>query len=86
MIILDRNANDEPFAKRASELGIKTYGTSIGLLMSEIFKSNASIGKLSDTGIRKVIEQGGTKEEIKRRLNESFGDSVEKLLAIESLE
>lgn len=86
VIILDRNANDEPFAKRASELGIKTYGTSIGLLMSEIFKSNASIGKLSDTGIRKVIEQGGTKEEIKRRLNESFGDSVEKLLAIESLE
>ena len=83
---MDRNANDEPFAKRASELGIKTYGTSIGLLMSEMFKSNASIGKLSDTGIRKVIEQGGTKEEIKRRLNESFGDSVEKLLAIESLE
>lgn len=35
--------------------------------------------------MKEVMEQGGTKDEIKKRLNERFGDSVEKLLAIESL-
>lgn len=85
VIILDKNEDDVVFAKRASERGIKTYGTSIGLLMSEIFKNDASIGKLSDDGIQKIISEGGTKEEIKSRLNEKFGDSVEKLLAIEAL-
>lgn len=65
--------------------GILTYGTSISLLMSQIFDSTASIGKLAEKGMQDVIEQGGTKEEIRKKLNERFGDSVEKLLAIESL-
>lgn len=85
VIILNKDEEDRVYAKHASELGIKTYGTSIGLLMSQIFDSNASIGKLSENAIQKVVEEGGTKEEIKKRLNERFGDSVEKLLAIESL-
>lgn len=82
----DKDVKDKVYAKHASELGIKTYGTSIGLLMSQIFGNNASIGKLSENAILKVVDEGRTKEEIKKRLNECFGDSVEKLLAIESLE
>lgn len=85
VIILDKDKEDKLHANQASELGIKTYGTSIGLLMSQIFDSNVSIGKLSENAIQKIVEEGGTKEEIKKRLNDSFGDSVEKLLAIESL-
>ncbi|WP_302423186.1 restriction system-associated AAA family ATPase [uncultured Prevotella sp.] len=86
VIIMDKDVKDKVYAKHASELGIKTYGTSIGLLMSQIFGNNASIGKLSENAILKVVDEGRTKEEIKKRLNECFGDSVEKLLAIESLE
>lgn len=85
VLIIDKDDEGNVCAESAAKKGIKTYGTSIGLLMSQIFKSTASIGKRSENGIRSIINQGGSKEEIKKRLNERFGDSVEKLLAIESL-
>lgn len=85
VIILDKNERGEACAATAAQKGILTYGTSISLLMSQIFDSTASIGKLAEKGMQDVIEQGGTKEEIRKKLNERFGDSVEKLLAIESL-
>lgn len=86
VIILNKNEMGETYAETALKKGIKTYGTSIGLLMSQIFDSTSSIGKHSEDGIQQVIKDGGSKEEIKRKLNHRFGDSVEKLLAIESLE
>ena len=86
VIILNKNEKGETYAETALKKGIKTYGTSIGLLMSQIFDSTSSIGKHSEDGIQQVIKDGGSKEEIKRKLNHCFGDSVEKLLAIESLE
>lgn len=86
VIIMDKNTKGEACATTAAQKGISTYGTAIGLLMSQIFDSTTSIGKLSETSINETIKEGGTKEEIKKKLNERFGDSVEKLLAIESLE
>ena len=85
VIIMDKNDKGEACAATAAQKGISTYGTSISLLMSQIFNSTTSIGKLAEKSMKEVMEQGGTKDEIKKRLNERFGDSVEKLLAIESL-
>lgn len=82
---MDKNDKGEACAATAEQKGISTYGTSISLLMSQIFDSTTSIGKLAEKSMKEVMEQGGTKDEIKKRLNERFGDSVEKLLAIESL-
>lgn len=85
VIIMDKNDKGEACAATAAQKGISTYGTSISLLMSQIFNNTTSIGKLAEKSMKEVMERGGTKDEIKKRLNERFGDSVEKLLAIESL-
>ena len=84
-IILDKNELDEPYAESAAEKGIATYGTSISLLMAKIFHSTATIGKHAELGIQAAVKKGGTKDEIIDNLNAEFGDSVEKLIAINSL-
>ena len=85
VIILDKNELDEPYAESAAEKGIATYGTSISLLMAKIFHSTATIGKHAELGIQAAVKKGGTKDEIIDNLNAEFGDSVEKLIAINSL-
>lgn len=85
VIILDKNEQDEVYAESAADKNIATYGTSISLLKAKIFHSTASIGKLAEKGIHDVLDKGGTKEEVVDKLNAEFGDSIEKLLAIDSL-
>lgn len=85
VFVLNKDKFGNTEAKSAAEKGINTFGTSISLLMARFFGSNATIGTLAEKGIKEIVEKGGSKDDIKRKLNETFGDSVEKLLAIDNL-
>lgn len=85
VFVLNKDKFGNTEAKSAAEKGVNTFGTSISLLMARFFGSNATIGTLAEKGIKEIVEKGGSKDDIKRKLNETFGDSVEKLLAIDNL-
>lgn len=74
--------------KKARELSIHTYGTSVNLLTTKIFGKKETIGEYSLDKIniyRKEFYDGGETEDIMRRLNEELGDSIEKLLFIKEM-
>lgn len=84
VIIFERDK--EP--KKAEELPINTYGTSVNLLTTRIFGKKETIGKFSLDKIdkfRKEFYSGGNPDEIKARLNEELGDSIEKLIFIKEM-
>jgi restriction system-associated AAA family ATPase len=88
VILFDRDEEGKVFAKKASELGIDTYGTSVNLLTNRIFKSRETIGKyvLSKlNSYRKRLESEADKDEIIEEINNEFGDSIEKLLLIKEI-
>lgn len=85
VIIFRRESNNKVYAKKAEELGYKTYGTSINILTSDIFQETSTIGKYSLKRIdeyRKELEEGKSLKDIIDNMNRDLGDSVEKLLLI----
>jgi restriction system-associated AAA family ATPase len=88
VILFEKNDKGVLSAKKASELGIVTYGTSVNLLTNRIFKNKETIGKyalskLNDYKKKFAIAQD--KQQVIDELNEEFGDSIEKLLLIKEL-
>jgi restriction system-associated AAA family ATPase len=88
VILFEKNDKGVLSAKKASELGIDTYGTSVNLLTNRIFKNKETIGKyalskLNDYKNKFAISQN--KQQVIDELNEEFGDSIEKLLLIKEL-
>jgi restriction system-associated AAA family ATPase len=85
VILFEKNELGRVEARKASELGIDTYGTSVNILTNRIFKSKDTIGKYVLSKLNEFRERFQTdenKEEIIEDINEEFGDSIEKLLLI----
>lgn len=75
-------------AKKASEQGIDTYGTSVNLITNRIFKSKQTIGGYALHEMNEFKKRFGGKEkteELIEELNEEFGDSIEKLMLIKEV-
>lgn len=89
VIFFDRNKETEQVeAKKASEMGFKTFGASVEVILEELFNYNQSIGDLSNDVIEdidyKSIKSNKDIEVIKRILAH-LGDSIEKDLALARL-
>lgn len=88
VILFEKNDKGILSAKKASELGIDTYGTSVNLLTNRIFKNKETIGKYALSKLndyRKKFAISQNKQQVIDELNEEFGDSIEKLLLIKEL-
>lgn len=88
VILFEKSDEGYTTAKKASELGIDTYGTSVNLLTNRIFGSKETIGKyvLSKLNeLRKKSETRTDKEQLIDEINNEFGDSIEKLLLIKEI-
>ena len=65
-----------------------TYGTSVNLITSKIFKRKETIGNYSLSTIEKFrlrFKDGEDIENLKEEINEELGDSIEKLLLIKEM-
>lgn len=85
VILFERDEQGMVSAKKASELGIDTYGTSVNLLTNRIFKSKETIGKYVLSKLNDYKQRFATtdnKEQLIEEVNQEFGDSIEKLLLI----
>lgn len=85
VILFERDKDGILTAKKASELGIDTYGTSVNLLTSRIFKNKETIGKYVFSKLnefRKRFQSDENRDDIIEDINTEFGDSIEKLLLI----
>src|SRR5690606_35184505 len=85
VVLFEKDDKGNTTAKKASELGIDTYGTSVNLLSNRIFKNKETIGTYA---LSKLTEfkgrfEGKEKtEDLIEELNNEFGDSIEKLMLI----
>lgn len=75
-------------AKKASELGINTYGTSVEIILNELFGYDQSIGDLSNAELEginfKNIKTKEKIEEVKIKLRK-LGESIEKDMVLAQL-
>jgi len=88
VILFEKDSDGKTLARKASELGIDTYGTSVNLISNRIFKSKETIGKYALSklyGYRDKFQSARNKDEVINELNEEFGDSIEKLLLIKEM-
>lgn len=88
VILFERDEAGLLTAKKASELGIDTYGTSVNLLTNRIFKSKDTIGKYvlaKLNSFKEMADKSISKDDLIESINNEFGDSIEKLLLIKEL-
>lgn len=88
VILFEKDNQGNTTAKKASELGIDTYGTSVNILTNRIFSNKETIGKyvLSKLNeLRRKSKETENKEELIDEINRQFGDSIEKLLLIKEI-
>ncbi len=75
-------------AKKASEMGFNTYGTSVEIILDELFDYNQSIGDLSNDVLKKIdFDSIKTREDVERtkKLFRHLGESIEKDLVLARL-
>lgn len=89
VIFFDRNKDTKLVqARKASELGINTYGTSVEIILDELFNYNQSIGDLSNTELESIdfesIHTLEKVEEVKNKLKK-LGSSIEKDIVLARL-
>ncbi len=75
-------------ARKASEMGFNTYGTSVEIILDELFDYNQSIGDLANEELKEInyesIKSNEDVENIKK-LFKHLGDSIEKDLVLTRL-
>lgn len=83
VVLFEKDDKGDTTAKKASELGIDTYGTSVNILTNKIF---GNINTIGDFALKKLNDlkkkHRANKEKFIEEVNAEFGDSIEKLLAI----
>lgn len=75
-------------AKKASEMGFNTYGTSVEIILDELFDYNQSIGDLANEELNEInYENIKSNEDVKniKKLFKHLGDSIEKDLVLARL-
>ncbi|WP_428740763.1 restriction system-associated AAA family ATPase [Tenacibaculum sp.] len=88
VVLFEKSEDGHTTAKKASELGIDTYGTSVNLLTNRIFKNKETIGSYAMskmTEFKKRFDSGEKTEDLIEELNNEFGDSIEKLMLIKEV-
>lgn len=89
VLYFERNEkNNTVEAKSAAELGFNTYGTSVEIILDELFKYNQSIGDLSNKELASIkFEKIKSKEDVinAKKLISHLGDSIEKDLVLAKL-
>ena len=89
VIFFDRNEDTKKIqARKASELGFNTYGTSVEVILDELFGYNQSIGDLSNDILKKIDFQSiKSKQDIEKtkKLFSHLGESIEKDLVLARL-
>ncbi|WP_026836542.1 restriction system-associated AAA family ATPase [Gillisia sp. JM1] len=88
VVLFEKDESGDTTAKKASELGIDTYGTSVNLLTNRIFKNKETIGTYAMskmTEFKKRFDSEEKTEDLIEELNNEFGDSIEKLMLIKEV-
>lgn len=88
VVLFEKDEKGDTTAKKASELGIDTYGTSVNLLTNRIFKNKETIGTYAMsklTEFKKRFDGNEKTEDLIEELNSEFGDSIEKLMLIKEV-
>lgn len=89
VIFFDRNADSKKIqARKASELGFNTYGTSVEIILDELFDYNQSIGDSSNEVLKQIDFQSiKSKEDVEKtkKLFSHLGESIEKDLVLARL-
>jgi len=88
VVLFEKDENGNTTAKKASELGIDTYGTSVNLLTNRIFKNKETIGSYAMSKMKefkKRFEGSERTDDLIEELNSEFGDSIEKLMLIKEV-
>ncbi|VAX23383.1 FIG00925693: hypothetical protein, partial [hydrothermal vent metagenome] len=89
VIFFDRNEETkEVQARKASEMGFNTYGTSVEIILDELFDYNQSIGDLANEELEKIdYSKIKSEEDVKsvKKLFNHLGDSIEKDLVLAHL-
>lgn len=86
VVLFEKDGKGNTTAKKASELGIDTYGTSVNILTHKVFKSKNTIGDFALKRLNELKEENKHNEqEFIEKVNAELGDSIEKLLAIKEV-
>jgi restriction system-associated AAA family ATPase len=89
VIFFDRNADTKKIqARKAAALGFNTYGTSVEIILDELFNYNQSIGDLSNEVLQKIdFATIKTREDAinAKKLFSHLGESIEKDLVLARL-
>ena len=88
VVLFEKDEKGDTTAKKASELGIDTYGTSVNLLTNRIFKNKETIGTYAMSKLKefkKRFDGNERTEDLIEELNSEFGDSIEKLMIIKEV-
>jgi len=89
VVFFDRNEQTRKVqARKAAELGFNTYGTSVEIILDELFDYNQSIGDLSNDILKNIeFEKIKTPEDVEntKKLFSHLGESIEKDLVLARL-
>lgn len=89
VILFDRESNSKKVqARKATELGLNTYGTSVEIILNELFNYNQSIGDLSNDILTKIdFDSINTPDEVAKtkKMIRHLGDSIEKDIVLARL-
>lgn len=88
VLLFEKDVEGKTVARKASELGIDTYGTSVNILTNKIFKNKETIGTYAMSKLKefkKRFEGNEKTEDLIEKLNNEFGDSIEKLMLIKEV-
>lgn len=89
VIFFDRDTETKKIqARKASELGFNTYGTSVEIILDELFDYNQSIGDSSNEVLKQIDFQSiKSKEDVEKtkKLFSHLGESIEKDLVLARL-
>lgn len=85
VIILSKDDKGRTVSQTAKEKGIQTYGTSVGVLTSEIFDNDDSIGMRAYQEMKDISQNEPDKAKAVNEINSKFGESLEKLIVVSQL-
>lgn len=86
VIILRKDENGHPVAKKASQEKLKTYGASTSFIQASIFGSSDTIGGKAYQDMKDMSEQTDLdKQQLLDEVSTKFGESLEKLMILSAI-
>lgn len=86
VIILRKDENGHPVAKKASQENLKTYGASTSFIQASIFGSTDTIGGKAYQEMKDMSEQADLdKQQLLNEVSTKFGESLEKLMILSAI-